>query len=427
MTNKSKSCNENITLKHNGKIVNNPDDVCDIFNGYFTNVALEIGSEEILNEDEELDQIFKMYQNHASIARIQEHVSIDSPFKFTNVSIGEVKSLLRNIDSSKATGYDTIPPKLVKAAANELAQPISSLVNMSLSLSRFPHELKKSETSPLYKGQNSLEPQNYRPLSVLTCLSKIFERVYNDQMGVYFKDILSTLLSAFRKRYGCPHVLTKLMENVKQALDEGENVGLILLDLSKAFDCLPHRLLLCKLNAYGVSYDACSLIKSYLCQRLQRVKVALARSQWQIMQKGVPQGSVLGPLLFNIFINDIIYELQGVCSLHNYADDNTICCSHSDMNILKINLEKSANLALKWFENNHMKANPSKFQAILFKCRKNEEVFDLNIGDELIKPVSLVKLLGVLIDDKLSFNEHVSKLCIKAARQTNALSQMNVG
>ena len=211
---------------------------------------------------------------------------------------------------------------------------------MSISLSCFPHELKKSETSPLYKSQDNLEPQNYRSLSVLTCLSKIFERVYNDQMGVYFKDILSTLLSAFRKRYGCHHVLTKLLENSKQALDEGTNVGLILLDLSKVFDCLPHRLLLCKLNAYGISYEACNLIKSYLCQRLQRVKVASTRSQWQIMQKGVPQGSVLGPLLFNIFINDIIYELQGVCSLHNYADDNTICCSYSDMNILKINLKK---------------------------------------------------------------------------------------
>ena len=288
--------------------MNNPNDVCDISNGHDTNVALEIGSEEILNEDEELDQISKMYQNHASIVRIQEHVSIDSPFKFTNVSVGQVKSLLRNIDSSKATGYDTIPPKLVKAAANELAQTISSLVNMSLPLSCFPHELKKSETS-LYKGQNNREPQNYRPLSVLTCLSKIFERVYNDQMVVYLKDILSTLLSAFRKRYGCHHVLTKLMENSKQALDEGKNVGLMLLDLSKAFDCLPQRLLLCKLNAYGISYEACSLIKSFLCQRLQRVKVASARSQWQIMQKGVPQGSVLGHLLFNIFINDIIYEL----------------------------------------------------------------------------------------------------------------------
>ena len=90
----------------------------------------------------------------------------------------------------------------------------------------------------------------------------------------------------------------------------------------------------------------------------------------------------------------------------------------------KVNLEKGANLALKWFENNHMKANPSKFQAISFKCRKNEEVFYLNIGDELIKPVSLVELLGVLIDDNLRFNEHVSKVCVKAARQTNALRRI---
>ena len=172
------------------------------------------------------------------------------------------KSLLPDFDSSKATAYDSIPPKLVKAAANELAEPIFSLMNMSLSLSCFPRELKTSETS-LYKGQNNLEPQNYRPLGVLTCLSKIFERVYIDQMDLYFKDILSTLLSAFRKRYGCHHVLTKLMESSKQALDEDKNVGLIVLDLSKTFDCLPHGLLLCKLNAYGFSYEACSLIKSY--------------------------------------------------------------------------------------------------------------------------------------------------------------------
>ena len=137
------------------------------------------------------------------------------------------------------------------------------------------------------------------------------------------------------------------------------------------------------------------------------------------MQKEVPQGSVLGPLFIWYFYKWYYLWITRCCSLLNYADDNTIC-SHSDLNILNINLEKSANLALKWFENNHMEANPSKFQAILFKCRKN----DLNIGDELIKHVSHVKLLGVLIDDNLSFNEHVSKLCVKATRQTNALCRI---
>ena len=383
-----------------------------------------IGNEKELHEEEELENVFDMYENHESVKQIREHTNIDCQFNFTDVSVVEVKVLLQDIDSSKASGYDNVPPKLVKVAAAELAQPISSLINRSISLSCFPHELKKSETSPLYKSLDNLNPQNYRPLSVLNCLSKIFERIYNNQMNVHFKDLLSSLLSAFRKRYGCHHVLTKLIEDSKLALDDGKHVGLILLDLSKAFDCLPHRLLLCKLKAYGFSYDACKLIKSYLCHRLQRVKVASARSQWTIMPKGVPQGSILGPLLFYIFIDDIFYELQDVCSLHNYADDNTIRCCHSDMVSLKYHLEKSANLALKWFENNHMRANPSKFQAIIFKRGNDNVVFDLNIGNEIIKPVSHVKLLGIVIDETLSFDKHVSNVCIKAARQTSALRRI---
>ena len=119
-------------------------------------MALETGSEGIMNENEELDQIFKMHQNHASIVRMHEHVSINSPFQFTNASVGEVKSLLRDIDSSKDTGYDTIPPKWVKAAANEFAQPNSSLMNMSLSLSCFPHELKKNQRHILYANVRTI-------------------------------------------------------------------------------------------------------------------------------------------------------------------------------------------------------------------------------------------------------------------------------
>ena len=179
-----------------------------------------------------------------------------------------------------------------------------------------------------YKKQccNSIT-RNYWPVNVLTCFSKIFERVYHNHLYAYFDTLLSSFLTAFRKHYNCHHVLINLIEKCRQALDSLEYFGLIIMDLSKAFDCLPHRLLLCKLHKYGVSKEACQLLHSYLMRR-QLVKIGCSRSEWVKMNKGVPQGSVLGPLIINIFINDIIFYLHVDCSIFNYADDNTIGIAH---------------------------------------------------------------------------------------------------
>ena len=149
----------------------------------------------------------------------------------------------------------------------------------------------------MYKCKDYVIFTNHRPVSVLTSLSKLFERVYNDQMAEHFMELLCSFLSAFRRHFGCYHVLTKLIDDCKSASDRGKNVGLLLLDLSKASDCLPHRLLLCKLHAYSMSREACKLILSYLRNRLQRVQIASVKSDWSYMIKGVSQGSVLGPLL----------------------------------------------------------------------------------------------------------------------------------
>ena len=290
-------------------------------------MALSIGNEGPLTGDETIDDILCEYDDHDSIKYIRSENPNGESFEFSSVCAEKVKSMLDDIDSSKAAGFDNIPPKLLKSASQELAEPVTYLVNQSIRISHFPHDLKKAELSPLYKCKDDLIFTNFRPVSVLTSLSKLFERVYNDQMGEHFMELLFSFLSAFRRHFGCHHVLTKLIDDCKSALFRGKKVGL-LLDLSKAFDCLHHRFLLCKLHAYGMSREACKLIIPYLRNRLQRVKIASVESDWSYMIKGVPQGSVLGPILFNIFLNDIYFVLSHDISIYNYADDNAIGSFH---------------------------------------------------------------------------------------------------
>ena len=173
----------------------------------------------------------------------------------------------------------------------------------------------------------------------------------------FFSDILSTFLAAFRKMYDCHHVLMKLLHDCKKALDEGLSVGIILMDLSKAFDCIPHGLLLIKLKCYCLSDQACLLLKSYISDRKQRVKVGHSRSEWGSVAQGVPQVSILGPLIFDIFINDILYVLENVCNFYNYADDNTSLNTHHSITCLKTKLETSAAVAMTSMRWNRIKLN----------------------------------------------------------------------
>ena len=299
------------------------------------------------------------------------------------------------------------------------------MINKSITLNHFPKDCKKSEVNPLFKKKDNLIRNNYRPVSILPCISKLFERTYYDQMYEHMKYILSIWLAAYRKNYGCQHVLVRFLEDMKMALDKKEHFGALLSDLSKAFDCLSHPLLLCKLHAYGFSENSCQLIFSYLSDRQQRVKIGSSRSEWVFMLKGVPQGSILGPLLFNIFMNDLFFFLEGQCTLYNYADDNNIGFSHGNIDILLERLTRCANQTINWFTINEMEANASKFQGIIKVYGDTVPPKTINVLNEEIVFSNEVTLLGVDIDTKLSFDSHISKVCRRSGFSLRALERIS--
>ena len=219
--------------------------------------------------------------------------------------------------------------------------------------------------------------------------------------------LLSVHLSAYRKGYSCQHAILQLTEYWRRALDEGQNVGTIAMDLSKAFDKMPHALLIAKLHAYNVSPAACNFIISYLKNRLQRVKVQGVRSEWTTIDRGVPQGSVLGPLLFNIFINDLF--IVPMCSnIVNYADDNHICYKNTSTEVLCEVLRLDTNNAISWFEQNYMDANPNKFQGIILE-RENERAH-FKSQDTSIKQNMYIKINWISVSEPRSSGGNTSSV-----------------
>ena len=182
-----------------------------------------------------------------------------------------------------------------------------NVFNACISSCDFPSTLKWSDINPIYKKKDNLCKENCMSVSVLAVVSKVLERVLSDQLMTYFVSILNHSLSAYKAGYSCQHVILQLTEFWRQSLDKENCVGTVAMDQPKAFDSMPHGFLIAKLSAYGVSNHACNLIINFLCNRRQRTKVMGNCSEWVTINRGVPNGSVLGPFMFNIFVHDLFY------------------------------------------------------------------------------------------------------------------------
>ena len=420
----NKNCvqGDNIILREGSDIVTDQQEVCNVFNDFFTNVATNIGFQDMIptdiSKDNLVQHVMDKHAQHPGVIHIQECIS-NNTFAFHHITDDDVLKILNNIDIKKATGYDNLSPRIVKMSAQYIVTFLTHLINKCIDESVFPAQLKNAEISAIYKKIDKLNKENYRPVSILVMLSKVLEKVYSRQIETYFANIFNSLLSAYRKGYGTNDVLLKFSEDWKEALDNNMYVCALLMDLSKAFDCIPHSLMIAKLSAYGFSEQACLLVASYLSERKQRVKLGNARSSWSNINKGVPQGSILGPILFNVFLHDLYYHIE-TCKLFNYADDNTLFHSSYHMNTLLAAVKRDAEVAVIWFENNGMKANPGKFQLIVSHRRLKQDV-TLNICNIEIKSTACVKLLGITFDDDLKFDFQVNEICKRAAKQLNVL------
>ena len=337
----------------------------------------------------------------------------------------EINKIIRSFKAKKSSGDDGISMALLKNVCESCSVPISMIVNMSLEQGIVPDGMKLAKVIPVYKAKSRDTFTNYRPISLLSNISKILEKVVHKRLyGFVTKhEILYDGQYGFRPKHSTIDALTEFVSNALPALDNSGNCLAVYLDLSKAFDTIKHSVLIDKLEHYGVRGRALDWFRSYLEQRRQYVSYGGVHSDIRYVEYGVPQGSVLGPLLFILYSNDLPIALKN-CHTILFADDTTIYTTGTDLLDIFTRINTDLDVLNDWFMANKLSANPSKTKAILYSKKGRQQIQNLNVymDGQKLERVKTTKFVGVYFDENFTWEYHVDHCRKKMLQGTFAIN-----
>ena len=397
-------------LQHNNEIITDPTKMAEVLNAHFAGIGLKLK-----------DALPKRNENSYF-----KHLppSLSSSIYLSPSTPAEIVSIIKDLKNTKST-FNSLSTKVLKENSLSLSNPISLIFNNIITQSQYPDTLKIACITALFKAGDELDPNNYRPISSLTTLNKIFEKLLHKRLNSFFEtnNVYSDNQYGFRKGMSTCDAVNELLNSIYTSMNDKKYFGAVFLDLSKAFDTVPHNILLKKLEHYGIRDNALKLMRSYLSNRKQFVSINGHKSEKLDVKIGVPQGSVLGPLLFLIYINDLPNSMSTVKSIL-FADDTTIFSSHENIHTLCRDISADLHLVNEWLIDNSLTLNVSKTYYTIFSMRKVPDNICITIGQRVLDRKSNGKFLGVVLDEKLTFKEHIKIVSKKVSKLTGLMYKL---
>lgn len=400
---------KDISLSTPNQELTSPVDVANEFNKYFTNIGTTLDGE--------------IPPGNVSPLHYMSHQSIESFFASPTCG-DEIIKLINNMES-KSTVLTALPIFLFKIIAHQIAPILATIFNESLVEGVFPDCLKIARVIPIFKAGNSKLTKNYRPISMLPFVSKIFEKLMCTRVNDYLNSrrILSKRQFGFIKNSSTSDALLEFIDNILESLDNKHSIIAVFLDFSKAFDTVNHAILLKKMYHLGFRGSIYNWFKSYLSNRKQFVSIKEDISVMCDIKMGVPQGSVLGPLLFLIYINDMSQSSSNLKFIH-FADDTTVFASGQNLDEVAEVVNAELTKIDEWLKSNRLSLNVDKTNYMIISNSQSQPSIDLQIRGKSIKKVNNVKFLGVVLDDRLDFKLNTNAVINKISRSIGVMRRV---